>query len=229
MSTLRRNLLLVSAATILAVPLGAGPAAATDQSPRHSADSSVQQDRRSHRNPIVVPPTPYSFEEDFDPECTGLDIAGHFEVHGVDSTRYLRGTRGQAFLYKDTFRFTETWTDSASGDVIFTMKGSYVFEEVAGKKVPLSRVPDDLIPEEGLIGPVYKFTATETGWEILRDGSGQALYRTRGVQVFESLFDTLGDHAPGGTQLSFETVKVIGPHPLNDVDLCDVAAGLLDS
>jgi hypothetical protein len=29
--------------------------------------------------------------------------------------------------------------------------------------------------------------------------------------------------------LSFDTVKVIGPHPLNDVDLCDVARDLITS
>ena len=52
--------------------------------------------------------------------------------------------------------------------------------------------------------------------------------RTRGTIVGRQLFDTLGDSQPGGTPLSFEEVKVIGPHPLLDVDICDVVADQLD-
>lgn len=87
-----------------------------------------------------------------------------------------------------------------------------------------SDVPVDAVPPEGLIGPIYRFTSVEKGHDSVRDAHDKVLYRTAGVVVFSSLFDSLGDHAPGGTELTFDPVKVLGPHPLLDVDLCDVAA-----
>jgi len=63
---------------------------------------------------------------------------------------------------------------------------------------------------------------------LIRDPDGNSLYRTRGLVVFRNLFDTLGDSAPGGTSLDFETLKVVGPHPLLDRDICEVAAEQLE-
>jgi hypothetical protein len=42
---------------------------------------------------------------------------------------------------------------------------------------------------------------------------GKTVLRDRGILVEKYLFDTLGYSKPGGTQLSFEITKVIGPHP----------------
>jgi len=58
----------------------------------------------------------------------------------------------------------------------------------------------------------------------VRGTGGERLYRTAGVVVAHTLEDSLGDHAPGSTGLTFDPVKVVGPHPLLHVDLCDVAA-----
>jgi hypothetical protein len=88
-------------------------------------------------------------------------------------------------------------------------------------------VPADLIPPEGLVGPIYRFTATDVGQPFtVTDAQGNTVVRDVGVLVEEYLFDTLGDSKPGGTQLDFEFVKVIGPHPGIDVDICELAARL---
>ncbi len=42
-------------------------------------------------------------------------------------------------------------------------------------RVTKSQVPPVLIPEGGLIGPVYLFTATETGSDVIRDSDGNIL------------------------------------------------------
>jgi len=50
---------------------------------------------------------------------------------------------------------------------------------------------------------------------------------SRGSITFKTLFDTLGDHRPGGVELGFEMVKVVGMFPGLDVDLCDLAVDLV--
>ncbi len=180
--------------------------------------------KKHQRGSFFEPPTPYHDTGTFDPECEDVDASVAFDYKGVFSTRNVRGSDGQAFFAKDKFRFTETWSEASTGKVLFTQRGAYWIEEVAAKRVKKSRVPHDLVPPEGLIGPIYRFTVVEEGHDKLFDGKGKTLYRTAGVVIYKQLFDTLGDRQPGGTSLKFEPVKVKGPHPLLDVDLCDVAA-----
>jgi hypothetical protein len=210
--------LAVCMAVVLALGLTMSPASAAGR----------DGDRPGQAGPFVQPPTPYHDAGSFDPECADVDVSVAFTVKGVDSIRRVRRTGGQAFFFNDRFRFTETWSDAGTGDVLFTQRGAYRFGEVRAQRVRKSAVPDDVVPPEGLVGPIYRFTSVERGHDTLRDGTGHALYRTRGVVVSKSLFDTLGDRAPGGTELTFEPVRVKGPHPLLDVDLCDVAADLAD-
>ena len=115
------------------------------------------------------------------------------------------------------------WREDSSGDVLLQIRGRYVVEETSADRVPKSQVPPAVIPEEGLIGPVYLFTQTETGTDVVRDADGKTLYVTAGVLIIKHLFDTVGDSMPGGTSLAADIVRVVGPHPLLDVDLCDVA------
>ncbi|MDQ3455030.1 MAG: hypothetical protein M3513_06135 [Actinomycetota bacterium] len=116
------------------------------------------------------------------------------------------------------------WREDTSGDVLLRIRDAYVLEEIAVERVRKSEVPPGLIPDEGLVGPIFPFTQTETGSDVVRDADGDVLYLTAGELTFKHLFDSLGDSQPGGTTLAFELVKVVGPHPLLDVDLCDVAA-----
>lgn len=205
-SRLIRRLLAVVAVAVLALGLTVGPAGATGK-------------------PVYVePPTPYHEVGSFDPECADVDVSVDYDYRGVSSVRVAPGTDGQAFFLKDTYRFSETWSAASTGKVLFTIRGHYRFQEVKAERVSKRDVPRDLIPPEGLVGPVYRFTSVEVGADKVRDARGRTLYRTAGVVVFKNLFDTLGDRAPGGTSLSFDVARVIGPHPLLDVDLCDVAA-----
>lgn len=171
------------------------------------------------------PPTPYSDKYHFDPECPGLAMKVRGHAHGVDSLRFVRGSHGQAFLVKDRYNFSETWRNLTTGKR-FQVSGHGVFKEVSAKFVANEDVPADLIPPEGLVGPVYLFKAKDIGQPFIVKKHGKTVLRDRGVIVQEYLFDTLGDSQPGGTQLSFEITKVIGPHPGLDVDICELAERL---
>jgi hypothetical protein len=185
--------------------------------------AAAQQAAFGARGDYFQPPTPYQDSGTFDPECEGLDVTVHFRVRGVDSLRNVPGSAGEAFLLKDKYRFHEVWKETRTKRVLFTAQGAYRFKEVSATRVPNSKVPRDLVPEEGLVGPVYRFKAVEVGHDTVRSASGKVLYRTAGLVVYSALFDTLGDGQPGGTYLDVHPVKVVGPHPLLDVDLCDVA------
>ncbi|MBA2553367.1 MAG: hypothetical protein H0V10_06685 [Geodermatophilaceae bacterium] len=139
------------------------------------------------------------------------------------SERRVPLSGGQAFLFKDSYQFEEVWKEDSSGDVLLQIRGRYVVEETSADRVPKSQVPPAVIPEEGLIGPVHLFTQTGTGTDVVRDADGKTLYVTAGVLIIKHLFGTAGDSMPGGTSLAADIVRVVGPHPLLDVDLCDVA------
>jgi hypothetical protein len=172
------------------------------------------------------PPTPYVDSGEFDPECEGLDLTVQFRARGVESLRNVRGSDGQAFLVSNEGRYREVWIDDSTGDVVLTARGSYDFEEISARRVPKSSVPEDLIPPEGLVGPIYWFKVVDEVRDVVRDADGDVLARGSGTTVARVLFDTLGDSQPGGTELSVEEIRVIGS-PL-DVDLCDLAAAQLD-
>ena len=210
---LRRALRLL---TVTAVTVLAGAVAA----PASAAASPAGGD-------YYQPPTPYDDRGHFDPECSGLNLTVHYRYTGVEAIRNLRGSDGQAFLDDNNRRFREVWTDDATGAVVFTFSGTDHFRETSGYRVPKSSVPADVIPPEGLVGPIYIFRSVDLVRDAVRDADGKALYRDRGSISGRSLFDTLGDSQPGGTQLSFDVLKVTGSVPLLDVDLCDVAAAQL--
>lgn len=169
-------------------------------------------------------PAPYDDSGEFDPECPGLDLTIRFRARGVSSLRHVIGSGRQAFFLKDRNRFKETWTDNTTGRVLFTVKGRNVVKEVAARRVARSAVPDRFVPESGIVGPVFEFTVYNTGADVVRDASGRLLEYQGGRVVFKNLFDTLGDHRPGGESLRFRATKVIGPHPLLDMDICDLAS-----
>ena len=176
------------------------------------------------RGDYYEPPEPYRDSGTFDPGCEKVDVTVFYRVRGVDSLRNVPGSAGQAFLLKDRYSFRDVWKEKKTNRVLFVQRGKYSFEEVSAKRVPTSQVPRDLIPEEGLIGPVYRFKAVEVGRDTVRSATGKLLFRTAGLVVFSGLFDTQGDSQPGAIPLDVQPVKVVGPHPLLDVDLCDVAA-----
>ena len=205
----RRTLALVAGA-LLAVGTGGAPANASG-GPGQAGG-------------YVQPPTPYHDSGTEDAGCPNVKATIAYADRGVSSIRRARGTHGQAFFLTDRYRFSETWTETTTGKVLFTFRGRARYQEVRARQVPKADVPADAVPAEGLTGPIFRFTAVERSHDVLRDADGTRLYRDAGVVVWSQLFDSLGDHAPGGTTLTNDPVKVKGPHPLLDVDLCDVAA-----
>lgn len=169
-----------------------------------------------------TPPTPYHNVGNFDPGCRNVNVKVHYDYEGVYSDKNAAGTHGQAFLHKDDFDFTETWKLKGSGEVLLTIGGSLVYEEVSAKRVAKKDVPRRLIPKKGLVGPIYRFTATETGRQTARDAEGKVLVANYGKVVFKQLFDTKGDSKPGGRELSFRVAKVVGPHP--NINACLLSA-----
>ena len=169
-------------------------------------------------------PAPYDDSGEFDPECPGLDLTVQQRSRGVSSIRHVVGSGRQAFFLRDRNRFKEVWTDNTTGRVLFTIKGRNVVKEVSARRVPISAVPDRFVPEDGIVGPVFEFTVHNTGADVVRDASGRLLAYQGGRVVFKNLFDTLGDHQPGGVSLRFRITKTIGPHPLFERDICDLAA-----
>jgi hypothetical protein len=65
------------------------------------------------------------------------------------------------------------WVDDANRDVIITKKGAGHYEALSGRPVSTGSVPKDLIPPEGLMGPIYVFRSSEKGQEVVRDGAGK--------------------------------------------------------
>ncbi len=198
------------ALSIVSLALGVGSASATS----------------SGGGQVYQPPTRNTGTYSFDPECAGQHLVVRGKYDNVDTTFNLPGSNGQAFLAKQRYSWSERWVDKRSGDKFYVW-GRGLFRETSGTYVPKSDVPADLVPPEGLVGPVYRFTSRDTGRLTVGDGQGHVL-RDRGTIVAELLFDTLGDGQPGGTGLDYQIVKVIGPHPSLDVDFCDLAADLLD-
>lgn len=165
-------------------------------------------------------PTPWEDSGSYDPECQGYDMTAYYSARGVNWIFNIKGTN-QAFFGTNKYHFREVWKDNTTGKILFTWKGTYKSEEYAAKRVNKSAVPADLIPPEGLVGPIFLFKSYERFRDVFRDRHGHVLFWSKAVNLNRELFDTLGDHMPGGTSLKFETVKRFGHDPLIDASPCD--------
>lgn len=172
-----------------------------------------------------TPPTPYHNIGNYDPGCSNVNVKAHYDYEGVYSDKNATGTHGQAFFHKDETTYTQTWKLRSTGEVLLTQSGNVVFEEIKATFVPKSEVPKRLIPKKGLVGPVYRFTATQTGDETVRDADGKTLVASYGTVTFKQLFDTKGDSKPGGRELSLRVANVSGPHP--PMNLCKLSSQIV--
>ncbi len=172
------------------------------------------------------PPTRYDDTYSFDPECDGLNMIVTGRTHGVYANLNVAGSNGQAFLSRNRYWYREVWKNLDTRER-FVVSGHGYFREVKATFVPTDQVPPELVPPEGIVGPVYLFRAVETGNPLtVTDDDGHLVVKDVGRLVSENLFDTLGDSQPGGTSLRFEFVQIVGPHPGIDLDLCTLAADL---
>ena len=151
----------------------------------------------------------------------GLRHDAYYRVRGIDSIKNVPGSDSQAYLAANQYRFREVWKDNETGDVLFRWWGKYRIVEYAAKRVKKSHVPADLIPPEGLTGPIYAFKVWDRIRDSFKDAEGNVLFRSRALTFYRQLFDTLGDHAPGGTTLDVTIVKQYGHDPLTDASPCD--------
>jgi hypothetical protein len=124
-------------------------------------------------------------------------------------------TGGEYFRVHQQTSFTGTFTNEATGD-FFT----------ATWKTNLMELPARIVDENG---PVVTYRTHESGvWDVIRDSSGKVRYRSTGNVVFQYVFDTGGDGAPGGgTFLNEEFIRTSGNFQTFDADFCDIVTELI--
>ena len=152
----------------------------------------------------------YSFTDSFSDEVCGIDVDVEVEGSGLFMIRQDK-PGSSAFFASNNYSFREVLTNPATGRWI-AVTGKANFREVKATQVD---------------GSVYRFRAHEAGQPFaIEDSTGRVVYRDRGLIVYDSLFDTLGDDQPGGEELSFDVVAMRGfPGFLDDV--CPLIEDLL--
>lgn len=137
-------------------------------------------------------------------------IAGRYTISGGTPQ-----TGGEYFRVHQKTQYSGTFTNVKTGEY-FTTAWRSNFREM----------PATIVDEDG---PVVTFQTKESGvWDTFRDSSGKVRYRSVGTLVFEYVFDTGGDGAPGGGEfLSEEFVRTSGHWDTFDADFCAIAKELI--
>lgn len=158
----------------------------------------------------VVERERWSFRDSYTDEICGMEVEIDEEASGLFMIRADR-PGSTAFFASNLFEYREVITNPATGAWL-VVRGRGNFREVTATQVE---------------GDVYRFRAQTAGQHfVIEDQNGKAVYRDRGLLVFEILFDTFGDDQPGGEELSFELVAMRG-HPGYLDDICPIALDLL--
>jgi hypothetical protein len=143
----------------------------------------------------------------------GFPIRLEGTVSGQFRLRQGTGKTENAFFARDTFRFRDVYTNTATGEW-FVVTGHGTLNEVKATRVE---------------GSVFKFVQIVSGQPFtVYNSDGELVARDRGTIRFTFLFDTLGDDEPGGDFVEDVDVRVNGPHP-NFVDFCEIATPLIGS
>ena len=111
-----------------------------------------------------------SVEED----VCGIDARIDSVGRGTIVLRYVNDGRDQAFVGHGTIKFSDTFTNLASGES-FRIEGVVRDGDLTGRHVE---------------GDVYEFTGTHTGMERVVDGDGDVVLRESGAIRQTYLFDT---------------------------------------
>jgi hypothetical protein len=139
---------------------------------------------------------PYTFTTS---DCSvKAKVTGHTRGHYKNYN--VAGSHGQAFLSHNWYRFREVWTNPANGRKAY-VNGHGYFREVSASHVS---------------GDLWSFLSVETGVPIHVRASkgGRTLLRDHGRIVKRTLFDTQGDHEPGGDIVREKVLQVQGDFPL---------------
>jgi hypothetical protein len=120
-------------------------------------------------------------------------------------TRVGTGDLATAFFGHEETWFREVDVRRSDGSTLI-ISGHLLFQET--RAVPID-------------GSVFEFTSVHAGQPlVVEDASGRILLMDRGNVLVTVLFDTQGDDVPGGIVIEVTDVRVAGPHPSQDVDLC---------
>lgn len=149
---------------------------------------------------------PYSFR--FDQCAVKAEVKGHTRGHFKNYN--VAGSHGQAFLAHNWYRFREVWTNPANGRKAY-VNGHGYFREVSATHVR---------------GDLWSFLSVETGvpFHLRASKGGRTLLTDHGRIVKRTLFDTQGDHSPGGEIVREKVLQVQGDFPLSSgrVGICQV-------
>ena len=125
----------------------------------------------------------YSFSESHPAVACGVSVRHDFVTSGVAHVRVGKGKLDTLFFGIDNFDSTETLTNEANGNFV-SIEYNGVYHDIKATLVE---------------GSIFKATTIIAGQPIrIRDMTGRVVSRDRGVVRETYLFDTLGDHTPGG-------------------------------
>lgn len=165
----------------------------------------------------VIDQQHYSFSDSFADVICGVSVRHDVVGSGVAHVRVGKGDLDTLFFGLDNYDVTETLTNPANGNFV-SIEHNGVVHDTKGTLVE---------------GSIFKATTIEAGQPIrIRDMSGRIVSRDRGVIRVTYLWDTLGDHTPGGVFVDELGVAVAGPHPLfpgvfNEDAFCAIVRPLL--
>jgi hypothetical protein len=140
----------------------------------------------------------FAFEESVEEDLCGIAVRRDRVASGHFRDRTGKGDLDQAFFAQASYRFTDTYTNLATG-ASFSEEGRLTSMDV--KATPLG-------------GNIFEFRFRESGMVVIRDMAGDVVSRGRGAIWWTQVFDTLGDSMPGGEDLAETVDRISGPHPL---------------
>lgn len=154
---------------------------------------------------------PYKFTDD---SC-GFPFKVKGRARGSFVNTIVSGSKGEAFLAHNRYRFKEVLTNPANGKKMY-VNGRGYFREIEARHVK---------------GDVWKFDSLESGRPfVVRDADRNIVLLDHG-KIFRTVaFDTLGDKKPGGELVEERFSKVLyGSFPSleADFDFCVLVSQLI--
>jgi hypothetical protein len=150
-----------------------------------------------------------------DVEFCGLSLHVVNEERVSANIRVGKGDLDTLFFGRWVEKSVATFTNSANGK-FFTVSGNSVSHDIQGELVK---------------GSIFRQTIIEAGLPVvLTDMNWNVVMRDRGVIRTTILFDTGGDHVPGGETVEVLDLRVSGPHPdffLEDAERCALVQQLI--
>ena len=162
----------------------------------------------------VIDQEHHSFSDSFPDVVCGVSVTHAVVGSGVFHLRVGKGDLDTLFFTLDNYEATDTLTNEANGNFV-QVEHNAVYHDIKGTLVE---------------GSIFKATTINAGQPIrIRDMTGRIVARDRGVIRETYLFDTQGDHTPGGVYIEQLDLQVSGPHPffIDDNAFCAIVRPLL--